>query len=352
MPRIGRFPPFGKRFFRRARKLVGSCHFAHFWRAVVALGGDARPPQPAKAGSRLPQPSHTAVGGVLPHEGPLGRTASCWPRRRWTRFKTQLGWKRGLPLVIVVLRRHAEARNAASIDGRRCPRSSCTPRRCMPKGTRSWAARWSTRDVVIPYAVPDCGRPRHSAQGNAAEVLVRRRADRVPQADRDGRATIIADFPLTNVTVLVRLLLFVSQWSRGACEVEEVPLRRRGQEEPQLLSRWSRPRQATTGQVWPQRIETGRTLDLRRRQELPSGRACRSASKLGRVKLVFSKRPREKSWICMATNATRWGAKRVLSHYLNRWPIEVLFKESKQYLDWATTKCYGTGASNATSASC
>jgi hypothetical protein len=38
MPRIGRFPPFGKRFFRRARKMVGSCHFSHFWRAVVALG--------------------------------------------------------------------------------------------------------------------------------------------------------------------------------------------------------------------------------------------------------------------------------------------------------------------------
>ena len=34
----------------------------------------------------------------------------------------------------------------------------------------------------------------------------------------------------------------------------------------------------------------------------------------------------------MATNETRWGAVRVLSEYLNRWPIEVLFKESKQYL--------------------
>jgi hypothetical protein len=34
----------------------------------------------------------------------------------------------------------------------------------------------------------------------------------------------------------------------------------------------------------------------------------------------------------MATNATRWGALRVLSEYLDRWPIEVLFKESKQYL--------------------
>jgi len=55
-------------------------------------------------------------------------------------------------------------------------------------------------------------------------------------------------------------------------------------------------------------------------------------SKLGRVKLIFSCRAREKSWISMATNATRWGALRVLSHYLDRWPIEVLFKESKQYL--------------------
>jgi hypothetical protein len=55
-------------------------------------------------------------------------------------------------------------------------------------------------------------------------------------------------------------------------------------------------------------------------------------SKLGRVKLVFSRRAKEKSWIAMATNETRWGALRVLSHYLNRWPIEVLFKESKQYL--------------------
>jgi SRSO17 transposase len=55
-------------------------------------------------------------------------------------------------------------------------------------------------------------------------------------------------------------------------------------------------------------------------------------SQLGRVKLVFSRRAKEKNWIALATNETRWGALRVLSHYLNRWPIEVLFKESKQYL--------------------
>jgi hypothetical protein len=55
-------------------------------------------------------------------------------------------------------------------------------------------------------------------------------------------------------------------------------------------------------------------------------------SKLGRVKLVFSRRQGERSWIAMATNQTRWAVKTVLSHYLNRWPMEVLFKMSKQYL--------------------
>ena len=55
-------------------------------------------------------------------------------------------------------------------------------------------------------------------------------------------------------------------------------------------------------------------------------------SKSGRVKLVFSRRPVVKSWIAMATNETRWGVKRVLSHCMNRWPIEVYSKMSKQYL--------------------
>jgi len=39
MPKITRYPFFGKRFFRQARKLVGSCQFEHLWRLVVALAG-------------------------------------------------------------------------------------------------------------------------------------------------------------------------------------------------------------------------------------------------------------------------------------------------------------------------
>jgi len=37
MPKIGRFPPFGKRFFKRARKLIGCCHFSHLWRVVMVI---------------------------------------------------------------------------------------------------------------------------------------------------------------------------------------------------------------------------------------------------------------------------------------------------------------------------
>ena len=54
--------------------------------------------------------------------------------------------------------------------------------------------------------------------------------------------------------------------------------------------------------------------------------------KLGRVKLVFSRRRREHSWICMVTSATRWGVQRVLTEYKRRWSIEVFFKEAKQHL--------------------
>ena len=37
MPKITRYPFFGKRFFRLARKLLGSCQFQHLWRIVVAI---------------------------------------------------------------------------------------------------------------------------------------------------------------------------------------------------------------------------------------------------------------------------------------------------------------------------
>jgi hypothetical protein len=55
-------------------------------------------------------------------------------------------------------------------------------------------------------------------------------------------------------------------------------------------------------------------------------------SKAGEVKLIFSRRVRERAWVVLVTNQRQWSAKTVLSHYQRRWGIEVLFKMAKQHL--------------------
>jgi len=55
-------------------------------------------------------------------------------------------------------------------------------------------------------------------------------------------------------------------------------------------------------------------------------------AKLGRIKLAFSRRCGERSRLIVATNNLRLGAKSLIEHYRHRWPIEILFKMSKQHL--------------------
>lgn len=55
-------------------------------------------------------------------------------------------------------------------------------------------------------------------------------------------------------------------------------------------------------------------------------------NKLGRVKVVFSKRRGDRTIIALVTNDIRLSMKKVVSHYLKRWAIEVMIKEQKQHL--------------------
>ena len=55
-------------------------------------------------------------------------------------------------------------------------------------------------------------------------------------------------------------------------------------------------------------------------------------SKAGEVKLVFSRRAGDRAWVVLVTNRRKWSAKTVVSHYQQRWGIEVLFKMAKQHL--------------------
>jgi hypothetical protein len=55
-------------------------------------------------------------------------------------------------------------------------------------------------------------------------------------------------------------------------------------------------------------------------------------NKLGRVKVVFSKRRGDRTVIALVTNDVRLSMKKVVGYYLKRWAIEVLIKEQKQHL--------------------
>lgn len=323
MPRIGRFPPFGKRFFRRVRKLIGSCHFAHFWRVVVALAAmqGRRSLRKIEAACRNHR-SRQSVGFFLTQAhwnapAMLAETALDTLR--------QLGWKPGTAVDVIFddtqKRKRGKRMDAVS-------KIFLHAEKVYAQGHTILGCAIIFRGVVIPYAV------RLWATKSFAEATHKASYDGDPVEYcklTEMAGAVIEDLPLTNVTVLFDSYYLCPAVTR-ACQSKKYRYvgvakknrnffpdgrdrdkRRLGKYGPNVLNRCGR---------WTP-VE-GKSYRLAERV----GRL----SKLGRVKLVFSRRSREKSWICMATNATRWGAKRVLSHYLNRWPIEVLFKESKQYL--------------------
>jgi SRSO17 transposase len=323
MPRIGRFPPFGKRFFRRARKLVGSCHFAHFWRAVVSLAAmqGRRSMRKLEASCRHHH-SRQSIGFFL--------SKAHWNAPELlaeTALDTLkgLGWKSGAPLHFVLddTQKRKRGKLMAAVS-----KIFLHAEKVYAQGHTILGCALVYRDVVIPYAV------RLWANKTFCQQTQKPSCDDEPIEFRkltELAAEAIEGMSLANVTVLFDSY-YLCPTVIHACEAKQY--------------RW-------VGVAKKNRnfFPDGRDRDKRRlssyganalkrlgKWTLHEGKKYRLAervgrlSKLGRVKLVFSRRAKEKSWIAMATNETRWGALRVLRHYLNRWPIEVLFKESKQYL--------------------
>jgi SRSO17 transposase len=323
MPRIGKFPAFGKRFFRRARKLVGSCHFAHFWRAVVALAAmqGRRSLRKIEAACRN-HSTRQSIGFFL--------TQAHWDAPAvlaQTALDTlgQLGWKPGMAVDVIFddtqKRKRGKLMDAVS-------KIFLHAEKIYAQGHTILGCALLFRNVVIPYAV------RLWVPKSFAQQTQRRSYEGEPIAYcklTDMAAAIIRDLPLAKGTVLFDAYYLCPTVTRacGAKGYRYVGVAKKNRNFfPDGRDRDKRKLNKYGAGV----------LKRDARRTSVEGKSYRLAervgrlSKLGRVKLVFSRRAHEKSWICMATNATRWGAKRVLSHYLNRWPIEVLFKESKQYL--------------------
>jgi len=323
MPRIGRFPPFGKRFFKRARKLLGSCHFAHFWRAVMAIASM----QGRRSLKKLEEvcrnhTSRQSIGFFL--------TKAHWDAPQLladTAIDTlkTLGWKPG-QAVNVILDDTQKKKRGKQMDA--LSKIFLHAEKVYAQGHTILGCAIVYRDTVIPFAV--------------RLWVPKSFAEKTQRPDYDGQsleyrkltelaAEIIRDLPLEKATVLFDAYYLCPNVTR-ACEDRKYRYVGVAKKNRNFFAdgrdRDKRKLSAYGANVLKRdgRWETVRGKKYRLAQRV--GRL----SKLGRVKLVFSRRPQEKSWICMATNETRWGVLRVLREYLKRWPIEVLFKESKQYL--------------------
>lgn len=323
MPKIGRFPPFGKRFFRRARKIVGNPHFSHFWRVVVALA--------AAHGRRSLRKTERATRNHRTRQSiAYFLTKAQWDAPALLRQTAQdtlknLGWKPGDPLYMA-LDDTQKAKRAKRMDA--VSKIFLHAEKVYAAGHTILGCALIYRGTVIPYAV-------HLYVPKAFAEKTQKRSYEGERLEFHKLTTLagqmIRDSGLTNVTVLFDSYYLCPAVVK-ACQDQKfdyvgVAKKNRNffpdgrDRDKRKVGTYGRNMLDRNG-VWKK--AGGKKHRLAERV----GRL----SKLGRVKLVFSRRPKEKSWICLATNQTRWGAVRVLSHYLNRWPIEVLFKESKQYL--------------------
>jgi SRSO17 transposase len=328
MPRIGKFPSFGKRFFRLARKLIGSCHFAHFWRLVIAIASlHGRRSLSRLRGSVQENESRTrqAISHFL--------TRAEWDAPeilRQTALDTlrQLGWKPGDSLY-AILDDTQKRKRGKRMDA--VCKLFLHAEKVYAKGHTIAGCALVYRGVVIPYAVrlwaneAFCKGPQKLACGEQRRKfrkLTHLAADMIVEVSPPSPGKVIVLFDSYYLCPAVI----------GACQAKGFPF--------VGVAKKNR-------NFYPQgRLHDKRKLSryganlLRRkgRDVTVKGKKHRLASRLGqlsragRVRLVFSRRPRESSWIAIATNECRWGEKTVLSHYLVRWGIEILFKMSKQHL--------------------
>jgi SRSO17 transposase len=328
MPRIGKFPFFGKRFFRQARKSVGSCHFGHFWRLVViiaAMHGRRSLSRIRDAIEEDESRTRQAISHFL--------TRAEWDAPELLRQAAldklrELGWKTGETLHAII--DDTQKRKRGKRMDAVC-RLFLHAEKVYAKGHTIVACALVYRGVVIPYAVrlwankAYCKGPQDLAPGEEPvkfRKLTELAGDMVGALSLPSPGKVVVLF---DSFYLCPAVINACE-ARGFCYAGVVKKNRNFFPD-------GRPRdKRKLGRYGANVLQRdGRNVTVGGKKHRLAERVGR-LSKAGRVKLVFSRRPRETAWIAIATNALRWGAKTVLSHYLIRWGIEVLFKMSKQYL--------------------
>lgn len=326
MPRIGKFPAFGKRFFRLARKLVGSCHFQHLWRVVVALAGmQGRRSLKRMTSLFRDRRTRQAIADFL--------KKAAWDapevlRKQALDVLRQLGCRAG-DTVYLLLDDTQKQKRGKKMDALK--KIFLHAEKVYATGHTMLGAALVFRGVVLPFRMSlwadkefcDASQSEPDPQDRLAfRKLTQLAADALDTVGLPRGVKGIALFDSYYLCPTV-----TEACARQGFRWISVSKKNRN------FAPDGRPRDSRKMGRYGKNVlhRDGKSQKVR-------GKSYRLAervgwlSKVGRVKLVFSRRPKETAWVALTTDETRWSKSTVLKHYLSRWGIEVLFKMSKQYL--------------------
>ncbi|MHC4180980.1 MAG: transposase [Planctomycetota bacterium] len=317
---IDRRPRFLQAFFQVMRPAVSPAQFRHLWTIVLAVACSTRRAKLVHLAATILHGRHrTTLGAFLRRAG--------WDEAEL--LAAQVSWLLGR-----MRPQKGETIELLLDDTRIAKRAVVMPalatiwdhtNQRFVRGHIAVLAAIRFRGVVFPWRVElqrpkaDAGRRYRKATEIAAELI---RAFSPPPGVKV-RVLFDAFYlcPLLARTCEERAFLWfsVAQKSRGFTRLGSHQKRKIGESAPG----WIR--------------HLGRTIHLPRARGFLSRRVAMvdgHLSKVGRVRLVVSKRPGQpwKELVAFVTNDIRLGARSIVQVYERRWGIEVLFKELRSGL--------------------
>lgn len=325
---IHRFPPFGKRFFKRARKLIGNCHFSHLWRIVCALA--------TLTGRKSLSKTTKLFGGRRTRQA----IAHFLTEAQWNAPELllenaysvlkQLGWTSGQPLSLLVDDTQKQKR-AKKMDA--VSKIFLHAEKVYAHGHTILGLAFVYRGVVVPCAVrlwaskAYCEKSKKSNNDHEHvefKTLTQLAADTIESITRSPAEKVIVLFDK----------FYLCDKIVNACENKGFTYIGAVKDNRNFFPD-GRPNDKRKVGTYSNNVlnREGRWLSMPgSRKEHCVAERVGTMSKLGRVKLAFSRRRGERSRLVVATNDLRGSAKSLIEHYRNRWQIEILFKMSKQHL--------------------
>lgn len=327
MPKITRFPFFGKRFFRQARKMLGCCAFQHLWRLVVAIA--------AMHGRR----SLKRIEDLIDKERTRQAISHFLTQAEWdapallwqSALDTlrQLGFRAGdmLHLILDDTQKRKRGKRMAAVS-----KIFLHAEKVYANGHTILGAALAYRGVVIPCAVRLWASQSRCAEGLEAAPGVPLKFRKLTHLAADLVGELRPHLPDAKKVLVLFDSYYLCPAVTQACEQARFGYLGVAKKNRNFAPDGRPHDRRKLGRYGKHVLaRDGRTTSVCGKRHTLAHRVGK-LSKAGRVKLVLSRRPGESAWVALVTNQLRWSAKTIVGHYLSRWGIELVFKMSKQYL--------------------